>query len=153
MALTLSDHAALANTLFSFLNIFFNWKIIALQRCVGFCHTTRIRRKDTHVHLLLNLPPCFIPISPLQVVTEHPAELPGSDGNFPLAGGCTHTMSMHLLTSSHPLLPTLGPQVHSLHLRLHSFPANRFISTIALDSIYALIYEICFSLSGLLHSV
>ena len=105
MALTLSDHAALANSLFSFLNIF-DWKIIALQCCLGFCHT--IRRKDTHVPLLLNLPPCFIPISPLWVVTEHPAELPGSDGSFALAGCCTHTMSMHLPSSPPPSSPTVA---------------------------------------------
>ena len=38
---------------------------------------------------------------------------------------------------------------------LYSCPANRFICTIFLDSIYiyVLIYDICFSLSDLLHSV
>ena len=36
---------------------------------------------------------------------------------------------------SHSLPPPLGPQVHSLHLCLHSFPENRFINTIFLDSI------------------
>ena len=30
----------------------------------------------------------------------------------------------------------LSPQVHSLHLHLYSFQANRFIGTIFLDSIY-----------------
>ena len=39
----------------------------------------------------------------------------------------------YFLNSSCPLLPPLYPQVHSL--RLHSFPANRFISAIFLDSI------------------
>ena len=43
--------------------------------------------------------------------------------------------SRHL---AHSLLPTLCPQVHSLHLCLHSFPANRFINTIFLDSIYSI---------------
>ena len=36
----------------------------------------------------------------------------------------------------HPLLPPLFPQVFSLCLCLYSCPANRFISTIFLDSIY-----------------
>ena len=40
------------------------------------------------------------------------------------------------LNSSHPFLPPLGPQVHSLHLRLYSCPADRFVSTIFLDSLY-----------------
>ena len=37
-------------------------------------------------------------------------------------------------SSSHPLLPALGPPVHSLCLHLYSCLANRFISTIFLDS-------------------
>ena len=40
------------------------------------------------------------------------------------------------LNLSHPLLPLLCPQVHSLHLHLHSFPENSFISTIFLDIIH-----------------
>ena len=47
----------------------------------------------------------------------------------------------------------LCPQVPSLCLCLYSCPAVRFISTIFLDSIYMLIYDICFSFSDLLHSV
>ena len=39
------------------------------------------------------------------------------------------------LSSSHPLLPLLCPEVHSLYLHLYSCPANRFTSTIYLDTI------------------
>ena len=39
-----------------------------------------------------------------------------------------HCCFLHL---PHPLLPPLWPQVHSLLLCLHFFPANRFISTIS----------------------
>ena len=42
----------------------------------------------------------------------------------------------YCLNSSHPLLPPVYPQVHSLCLHLHPFPVNRLISTIFLDSIY-----------------
>ena len=46
------------------------------------------------------------------------------------------------------------PHVCSLCLCLYSCPATRFICTIFFSFlIYALIYDICFSLSGLLHSV
>ena len=40
------------------------------------------------------------------------------------------------LNSSNPLLPLLCPPVHSLHLCLYSYPENRFIRAIFLDSIY-----------------
>ena len=56
------------------------------------------------------------------------------------------------LSSSHPLLPSLCPQVCSLCLHLYSCPANKFISTTFLDSIY-MHENIWFSLSDLLHSI
>ena len=40
-----------------------------------------------------------------------------------------------LLSLFLPFSPQLGPQVCLLHLCLHSFPANRFINTIFLESI------------------
>ena len=45
--------------IFVYILIFiFNWKIIALQCCVGFCHTaTWINHRYTHVSSLVNLPP------------------------------------------------------------------------------------------------
>ena len=43
-----------------FLIFIFNWRIIALQFCVAFCHTsTWISHRYTHVASLLNLPPTF----------------------------------------------------------------------------------------------
>ena len=60
----------------------FKWWIIALQRCVGFCHiATRIR---TRVPSLLNLSPISHPIPALQIVTEHQVELPASYSTFAL---------------------------------------------------------------------
>ena len=56
---------------------------------------------------------------------------------------CQH----YFLHKSCCLLPQLYPHVHSLHLCLHSFPADRFISTIfSRFHIHALAYDICFSL-------
>ena len=54
----------------------------------------------------------------------------------------------------HPTRPFLPcPQVHSLHLHLYFCPANRYICTIfSRLHIYALTYDICFSLSDWLHS-
>ena len=46
--------------------LIFNWRIIALQYCIGFCHTsTWIRHRYTHIPALLNLPPSSHPIPPL----------------------------------------------------------------------------------------
>ena len=43
---------------FSYAGFFFNWRIIALQYCVGFCHIlTWISHWYWHVPSLLNLPP------------------------------------------------------------------------------------------------
>ena len=55
--------------------------------------------------------------------------------------------------SSHPPFPPWCPYVCSQRLCLYFCLANRFICTIFLDAVYALIYDICFSLSDLLHSV
>ena len=59
----------------------FNWRLIALQCCVGFCHTsTWSSHRCTHVPSFLNLPPSPYCIPPLSVVTGHEAELPVSFG-------------------------------------------------------------------------
>ena len=66
-----------------------------------------------------------------------------------------HTQCIYIsapLNLSHPLFPLLCPQVHCLRLCPYSCPADRFISTIFLDSVfYSLMYDICFSLSDLQH--
>ena len=47
-----------------FILFIFNWRIIALQCCVGLCHTsTWISHRYTHVPSLLNLPPTSHPSS------------------------------------------------------------------------------------------
>ena len=61
---------------------FFDGRIIALQRCVGFCHTTWISHKYP---LLLQSPSHPPPPSHPSVITEHQAELPELYSNFPLA--------------------------------------------------------------------
>ena len=54
-----------------------------------------------------------------------------------------------LLCASHSLLSPLCPQVHSLHLSLHPFPANRLINTVLLDPMRVTVrIYVCFSLPG-----
>ena len=122
-----------------FLFFFLNWRIIALQYCVGLYHTsTWISHRYTYVPSLLNPLPSPTP--------SHPSRLSQSTGLSTLChvanshllsilymAKCTHFHSF--LSSSHPLFSPLCPWVCSLGLHLHCCPANRFISTIFLDYI------------------
>ena len=110
-----------------------------------------------HTPSLLHLPPT-LPIAPPSVVTKHRADLPVLCSCFPLAIYFTFSSVYMSVLLSHfiPAYPSLSPcQVHSLHLRLYSCPAPRFIRTIFFFRfhIYVLAYGICFSLSDLLHPV
>jgi len=120
-----------------------------LQCCFGFCHTTtRISHTYIHTSSILSLP-AFSP--------SHPSK---SSQSTRLGSLCYTAISPQLSTlhmivyiywcyflhSSYSLSPLLYPQVHSLHLHLHPFPANRFINPIFPDFIYAFIYYIFFLL-------
>ena len=87
---------------YSFFHIF-NWRIIALQCCAGFCHPTMRIRSSFCVYLLPSLPH-----PNLQVVTEHQAGPHVSCSSFLLAICFTHTMvctcQCYCLSSHHPLL-------------------------------------------------
>ena len=106
-----------------FFKIFiFNWRIIALECCVGFYHTTvRISQKCVCVYIyipfLSSLPPTSAPIPPIKVIKEHRAELPVLYSSFPLAIYFTHGSVMHVnpTLSNRPSLsfPPLCPQIHS----------------------------------------
>ena len=114
--------------------ILFNWRIIALQCCVAFCHTsTWISHRYKHVPSLLSLPPISIPL--------HPSRLSQSTGLSSLGHRAnSHWLSVfhkgkyifpcYSVSSSHPLLLPLCPQVCFLYLRLHCSPASRFICAI-----------------------
>ena len=122
---------------------FFDWRIIALQCGVGFCHTT----------IGHTFPPSWASLHPHPTPLGHHRVLarpPVLDSSSPLTAYFTHVVYIcqcYFLTLSQ-LLPLLWPQVCSLYLRLYSCPANRFISTIfSRFHIYALIYDTCFSLT------
>ena len=115
--------------------LIFNWRIIVLQRCAGFCHRTGINHQYTYFTPALEPPP-----------TLHHSKLSQSTRLSSLH----HTANPHRLSILHSVmcvcqrrslnaslspLPLRCPQVCSLCLRLYSCTANRFISAIFLDSI------------------
>ena len=112
-----------------------------------------------HISSLLRLPPT-LHIPPLLVVKKHRANLPVLCGCFPLPsyftfGSVYMSMPISNFVPAYPS-PSPCPQVHSLCLCLYSYPAPRFFRNFFfLDFIYIYIlaYDICFSLSDLLHSV
>ena len=95
------------------------------------------------------------PIPSLQVITECQTGLPVPHSSSSPAIHLAPS-SVYMLMLLSPLVPLspppLCPQVHSLHLRLPSFPADRFLNTIFLDFIYMCYIRICFSLSDLIGS-
>ena len=85
---------------FNFLN--FNWRIIALQCCADFCHTTRwINHKYTYVPSLLNLTPT--------PYIEHQIEHPVLHSNFPLAIYFTYGNVYVSVLLSQFILPSPSP--------------------------------------------
>ena len=92
----------------------------------------------TYIPSLLSLPPtpCLSPMHPGH--HRKPSWAPCTIQQAP-TGYLTHSrvyMSVQPPSSSHYLFPSSGPQAHSLHLCLYSCPANRFICTIFLDSMW-----------------
>ena len=127
-----------------FLNLFtFNWRLIALQYCTGFCCTlTWIRHRYTYVPSLLNLPPTSHSILPLWVVIEHQCEFPKPYSKFPVDIYFTYgSIYVSMLLFIHPTLffPLVCTSLFSMSTS-PLLPLNRFISTIFLDSIYIYIY-------------
>ena len=116
--------------------------MIALH-CVGFCHiVTCISHRYTYAPL-----PLPIPSYPLGYYRVPNLSFVHHTVNFYWLSNFTYG-SVYISIYSQ-FIPRLLPQlstVHSLCLRLYSFPANRFTGTIFLDSMYIHYYTIYFFL-------
>ena len=121
---------------------FLFWRIIAFQHCVSFCCMM-----NWSATCIQTSPPFWTSLPPLEAITEHRAELP-----VLYAWSWTHVNPS--LPLHHPPLPAPCSQVRSdiciatfLPCKeVHLYRFSRF-------HILVLIYDICFSLSDLLHSV
>ena len=114
----------------------FNWRIIALQYYVGFCHTTTwISLKYTHVPTLPNLPPYPTSLG----CHRAPFWAPCVIYQPPIIIYFTYS-SVYISVLLCPFFPRYPSSaiatVCVLCLHLYSWPANRFIGTIFLASIY-----------------
>ena len=89
---------------------------LALQNFVVFCQTsTWISHRYTYIPSLLNLPPIFLSISPLQVDTEPLFEFPDTYSKFPLTIYFTYgNVSFHVTLSIHLTLSSPLPMSISL---------------------------------------
>ena len=123
----------------SFFVFIFNWRLVTLQYCIGFCHTlTWISHRCTcvpHFEPPSHLPPHPIPLG-------HPSA--------PALSTLSHASNLdwrsvsHMIIyifqcyckSSHPRLPPLSPKDCSIHLCLFCCLTYRVIVTIFLNSIY-----------------
>ena len=134
--------------------LIFNWRIIALQHCVGLCYTSScISQSCTYVPSLLNLPPTSTP--------SHSSRLSQS----PRLSSLSHTANSHglsilhmvacifqyyFLHSFHPLLPSsVSTSLFSMS-ESPLLPCKQVHWHLSRFHIYALIYVICFSLPDFL---
>ena len=120
--------------------IYFNWRLITLQYCGGFCHTfTLISHGCTcvpHPDSPSQLPPHPIfqghPSAPALSTLSHVSNLDWRS----ISHMVIYMFQCYILKSSHPHLLPRNPKDHSLHLCHFCWLAYRVIVTIFLNSIY-----------------
>ena len=139
----------------------------------GFCHTT-MQIRHSYVYTCVHVCACVclcvcvsvsvcvcapLPVS-LPLPPPHPIGCPGPQAGLPVrqklpSSYLFYTRLRTYVKATFSVRPTFSfphyPQVCFPLLHLHSFPANRFISTVFLDSIHMcvcvyVIIDICFFL-------
>ena len=126
--------------------IYFNWRLITLQYCSGFCHTftwishgcTCIPHPEPSSHLLPHPIPHGHPCAPALSALSHESNLDW----WSVSHMVIYMFQCYSLKSSHPRLLPQNPKVCSLPLCLFCCLTNRVIVTIFLNSIYMCYYTI-----------
>ena len=133
--------------------IYFNWRLITLQYCIGFATHQHESATGVHVLPILNPPPSSLPYhlsgSSQCTSPKHPVSCvkPGLVIRFIYD---IH-VSYHSPKSSHPL--PQSPKDCSIHLSLLLSRKQGYCYHLSKFHIYALVYCIGVFLFGLLHSV
>ena len=119
---------------------FFNWRLITLQYCGGFCHTftlishgcTCVPHPEPPSHLPLRSMPQCHPNAPALSTLSHAMNLEWQS----ISHIIIYVFKCYSLKLSHPRLLPQSPKVCSLHLCLFCWLPYRVIVTIFLNSIY-----------------
>ena len=123
---------------------FFNWRLITLQYCSGFCHTstwishgcTCVSHSEPPSHLPSHLFPLGHPSAPALSTLPHASNLDWQSVSQIVSHMIIYMFQCYSLKSSHPRLLPQSPKVCSLHLCLFCCFTYRAIITIFLNSIY-----------------
>ena len=121
---------------FKFIFIYFNWRLITLQYCIGFAIHQHESTTGVHVFPILNPFPHTIPLghpsAPAPSILYHQLNL---DGQF-ISHMILYMFQCHSPKSSHPRPLLQSPKDCFIHLCLFCCLAYRVIVTIFLNSIY-----------------
>ena len=137
--------------------IYFNWRLITLQYCIGFAIRQHESATCVHVFPILNppsyLPPCTIPLghpsAPAPSTLYHASNL---DWQF-ISHMILYMFQCHSPKPSHPRPLQQSPKDCSIHLCLFCCLTYRVSYHLSKFHIYALVYCIGVFHSGLLHSI
>ena len=142
---------------FKFKFIYFNWRLITLQYCIGFAIHQHESASGVHVLPILNPTPTSIPIPSLWVIPVHQPQvsciLHWTWTGISFLYDIIHVSMPFSQIISPPPFPTESKRVFytSVSLLLSRIQGHRY--HLSKFHIYALVYCIGVFLSGLLHSV
>ena len=142
---------------FKYKFIYFNWRLITLQYCIGFAIHQHESATGIHVFPILKLPPSSLPVPSLWVVSVHQPQA-SSIMHRTWTGNSFHIWYYSCFIAILPNHPTLSLSHRAK--RLFYTSVSLFLSCIqgyhyhlSKFHIYVLVYCIGVFLSGLLHSV
>ena len=135
-----SKSATFSMLFFYYKFIYFNWRLITLQYCIGFAIQQHVTTTGIHVFPILNLPPSSLPVPSLWVIPVHQPQV-SSIMHWTWAGDSFHIWydaCFNAILTNHPTLSlSLRVQKTVLYICV-SFAASHteLLLTILLNSVY-----------------